>query len=539
MLSGKNSSSCPVHTLIMRLPFLLLSLLLFLSLSQHQCQAESPEKPNIIFIYADDLGMGMLGCYGQQIVKTPNIDRLAHQGVSFTRTYSSQYCCPARASLLMGVHDSHSNSYTQTRGGLVMEMEKNKWTTDEFSHKAEAASTIKPSEHEVFLPELLKKAGYVTGQFGKLDWGFTTWPGELERHGWDHYVGYMDHERAHGFYPSFLWKDGRKLPLPGNTMANAGKTAEQYAEGSTDRRQSNREGKTTYAPDVMLKEALNFMEENRDKPMFLFFSTNLPHGPVDIPPHENIYRNNPAIRAAYAKASGNNRECASAAEEYASMVAKLDSQVGALVTKAQELGIAKNTIFVFSADNGHEIYYRTDKGRGRGLNYHGGVLDDTGEVLDVFRANRGTIGKDRQMVELAGLKWTNHEGGIRVPLIISCPGTIPQGKVCDNMIASYDHMATFAEIAGIPLPAGKDAVSYLPALMGKAPGNQTRHVVVDHSVIAHDGWKLTRKGKDWLLFNLAADPGERHNLISAQPDKFNSMKALYDKEVGSPRNDKS
>ena len=522
----------------MRLPILLF-LFLFLVAGCLQSHSASPRQPNIVFIYADDLGMGMLGCYGQQIVKTPNIDRLADQGITFTRVYSSQYCCPARASLLMGVHDSHANSYTQTRGGLVTAMEQNKWSPEEFSQKAESASTIKPSPHEVFLPQLLKKAGYVTGQFGKLDWGFTTWPGELKRHGWDHYTGYMDHERAHGFYPTFLWKDGGILPLPGNTRIDAGVTPEQYAEGATAKRRGNRKGKETYAPDVMLKEALNFMEANRRKPIFLFFSTNLPHGPVDIPPHENIYRDNTVIRDAYASASGNNRECAAAAEEYASMVAKLDNQVGALVNKAKQLGIADHTIFIFAADNGHEIYYRTDKGRGRGLNYHGGILDATGEVLDVFRANRGTIGPNGKMVDLAGLKWTNHEGGIRIPLIVSCPGTIPQGKVCRSMIANYDHMATFAELAGIPMPAGKDSVSYAPVLQGKPIKKEHQHVVIDHSVITRDGWKLTRKGNDWLLFNLTKDPGERRNLATEQPDKLRHMQDLYKREVGSPRQDKS
>ena len=123
-------------------------------------------KPNIIFIYADDLGMGMLGCYGQEIVKTPNIDRLASQGIMFTRCYSSQYCCPARASLLMGVHDSHSHSYTQTAGALVITAERKGWSNEQLEEKAARAARIKAAEGEVFLPELLKKAGYVTGQFG-------------------------------------------------------------------------------------------------------------------------------------------------------------------------------------------------------------------------------------------------------------------------------------------------------------------------------------------------------------------------------------
>ena len=206
-------------------PFLRLLPAVFFWMCSLSMGAPGGSRPNIILIYADDLGMGMLGCYGQQIVKTPNIDRLARQGVMFTRCYSSQYCCPARASLLMGVHDSHSGSYTQTAGGLVTRAEKEGWSNADLEEKAAQASPIKPSPGEVFLPELLKKAGYVTAQFGKLDWGFNTWHAELKRHGWDHYAGYMDHQRAHGFYPTFLWKNGERLPLEGNTRPDAGITA--------------------------------------------------------------------------------------------------------------------------------------------------------------------------------------------------------------------------------------------------------------------------------------------------------------------------
>lgn len=494
-------------------------------------------RPNIILIYADDLGMGMLGCYGQEIVKTPNIDRLAAQGIMFTRCYSSQYCCPARASLIMGVHDSHSRSYTQTGGGLVMKAEKEGWSNRELEEKAANASGIKPSGKEIFLPELLKKAGYVTAQFGKLDWGFNTWHGELKRHGWDHYTGYMDHQRAHGFYPSFLWKDGERLPLEGNTRTDAGKTPENYEPGATEKRRRNRNGKTTYAPDVMLRETLAFMEENRNRPMFIFFSTNLPHGPVDIPPAENTYAGNAAIRKAYAEASGRNRECAEAAEEYASMVDKLDRQVGAIMAQVRRLGLEKRTMIVFTSDNGHELYYRTDKERGRGLNCHGGVLDGSGELLDAFRGSRGRIGVKNAMVNMAGLKWTNHEGGIHVPMIVSWPGKVPKGKICRSLVANYDHMAAFADLAAIRMPEGKDAVSYKNILFGK-PAKPRDYIVVDHSIITGDGWKLTHKNGQWLLFQLARDPEERTNLAERQPSQLKKLQAIYSKEVGSPRRDK-
>lgn len=328
---------------------------------------------------------------------------------------------------------------------------------------------------------MLKKAGYVTAQFGKLDWGFTTWHGELQRHGWDHYVGYMDHVRAHGYYPSFLWKNGERLPLEGNTHADAGKTPENYSQGATEKRRGKREGKVTYAPDVMLRETLKFMEKNRKKPMFIFFSTNLPHGPVDIPPAENIYARNPEIRKAYTNASGGNKECGAAEEEYASMVDKLDRQVEAIVAQVHKLGLEKRTMIIFASDNGHEIYYRTDKGRGRSLDYHGGVVDKNGELLDVFRGNRGKVGLKNAMVNLAGLKWTNHEGGIRVPMIVSWPGTLPHGKVCHSLVAITTTWPPLPTWRGVRMPAGKGR-----RLLQKHAAGQTGPIEGLHRHRPHD-----------------------------------------------------
>ena len=519
---------------------LLNSLVFILATAAHAAIGQLPHKPNIVLIYADDLGAGMLGCYGQQIVKTPHIDRLADQGVLFTRVYSSQYCCPARASLLMGVHDSHSQSYTETKGGLVIAMEKGRHDTKWLEQQVAQANKIKPTDREVFLPQLLKQAGYVTGQFGKLDWGFSTSPSELKRHGWDHYVGYLDHVRAHGYYPTFLWKDGKQLFLEGNTHLNAGKTPETYHQGATQQRQKNREGKVTYAPDVMLAEALAFLKENQRKPMFLMFTTNLPHGPVDIPPAENIYRNNSAIRRGYAKATGNNQECAQAAEEYASMVAKLDNQVGAIVQCVQQLGLSRKTIFIFAADNGHELYYRTasDKMRARSRTYHGGLFDGNGELLDIFQGNRMWVQGQEQAVNWAGLKWTPYEGGLRVPMIVSCPGVIPQGEICHELVANYDHMASFAELAGIKMPEGKDAVSYIPLLTGQKGQFSRDYIVANRSIITNNGWKLVKRGNKWELFNLEDDPEERNDLSTQQLDVLHHLKSIYLREINSPRQDR-
>ncbi len=497
---------------------------------------QGERKPNIILIYADDLGMGCLGCYGQTLLKTPRIDRLADQGLLFTRVYSSPYCCPARASLLMGVHDSHSRSYTQTPGGIEIGMGEQGADAGLLDERVAAARTIKPGDREVFLPELMRRAGYVTGQFGKLDWGFTASPAELKRHGWDEYTGYMDHVRAHGFYPPFLWKNGKALALAGNTHANAGKTEERYTPETTRQRRELRDGKAVYAPDVLLDDALDFMERHREEPMFILFTPNLHHGPVDVPPgylkSSDIAANRPAGREA-----GIPGPEIDAAEEYAAMVRYLDDQVGKIVDKVKSLGLENDTVIVFTSDNGHELYYRQNKARGHANNYHGGVSDGSGKVFDLFRGNRGTVGRERAPVDFANLKWSDREGGLRVPMIIWAPGRVRGGACSDGLVANYDHMASFADMAGISLPEGKDAVSYAPLLLGGRLAPRP-YVVVNRMVVTQDGWKLIReRGKD-RLFDLNADPEERRDLSAEKPEELARLRAIFAQEVGSLRRDK-
>lgn len=497
------------------------------------------QKPNIILIYADDLGMGCLGCYGQELIKTPHIDSLAEQGMLFTRVYSSKYCCPARASLMTGTHDSHANSYTQTPGGLVIRKDEQGWDLKTFEEKVKAARKIQPSANETFLPELMKRAGYTTAQFGKLDWGFTTFHGELKRHGWDHYVGYYDHQRAHGFYPRYLWKNGKELPLTGNTRNDAGKTSEVFNAQTTGERRKNRTGKETYSPDVLLAETLDFMSNHKDEPMFILFSTALPHGPVDVPPDYLNKKDYRVLRQAGINAGIDEWEMA-ATEEYAAMVEMLDDQVGQIVAHLRKLGLDQNTVIIFTSDNGHEIYYRNRalKSLAHTSRNRGGILDGGRRLLDVFRGNRGKTGVRGEMVDFANLKWSNEEGGIRVPMIVWAPGRIAAGKRCDALIANYDHMATFADIAGTSTPAGKDSRSYAHVLFNKQDDAGHDYVIVDRSVITHDGWKLTRSNNKAFLYDLNEDPGENTNLAESHPEQMERLGHIFSKEVGSRRIDR-
>jgi len=200
---------------------LLLGLLL-IALGSVRLQAQAPEsrsedeRPNVILIFADDLGPGMLGCYGQSVIETPNIDRLAQEGMKFTNYYGNVYCAPARWTLLTGMHDGRIGGWKQSRPGLPIHRDSGAITEEVYQDRlAELKSKAHPiAEGEVFLAQVAQQAGYKTAQFGKLDRGFLTWHERVKRFGWDFYEGYFDHQRCHGFYPPYLWRNGEQFELP-------------------------------------------------------------------------------------------------------------------------------------------------------------------------------------------------------------------------------------------------------------------------------------------------------------------------------------
>lgn len=475
-----------------------------------QAQKSAARPPNIILIYADDLGAGMLGSYGQKIVKTPNIDRLATEGMRFTYAHGCKYCAPARASLLTGLHDGYRGAWNVSGAGKTIKMDAGKLTQKELD--AFLAKQIQASDGEVFLAQLAQKAGYVTGEFGKLDWGFQTSHKRLVRHGWDHYVGYYDHQRAHGFYPTYLWKDGEKLILPGNTHLNAGKTKELYGPGTTKIRR-DRTGKVTYSQEVFLKEMLAFIRKNKDRPFFLYHSTQIPHGPVDIPEvHSSV---------------ADDGRLTDAQKEYASMIIMLDDHVGQIMDELKTLGLDQNTIVFFTSDNGHENYFWESDRKRRTIykrSYHG--------EGDIFNGSRG----------LAGVKWTTFQGGVSVPLIARWPGHIAAGTTSDRLTANYDFMPTLADLVSVPLPKGKDGLSWLPTLLGKPSPRHDSIFVGNTTVITQDGWKLVpEKNKDgkmqYLLFNLKKDPGEREDVAKQYPEKYQRLNAILKRKRNSQRRD--
>ncbi len=472
-----------------------------------QKQKEQASKPNIIFIYADDLGRGLLGVNGQQIIKTPHIDNLAERGMLFPNCHGTSYCQPARASLLTGLHDAHSNGWAKVKGKIWVDYRAGDISYQEVIDSVERQHYPIP-DNEVFLPQMLHDAGYFTAQVGKLEWGFATTPNRLKRHGWDYHFGYYDHGHCHGYYPMSLFRNGEEVFFEGNTSPDAKTPGKHYSQ------------------NLFLDDILKLIRRHKNEPFFIYHPTQIPHGDIMIPEIHHDFINDDRL---------NNDE-----KEYASMVKMLDDHVGIIMEELEKQGIAENTIVIFSVDNGHETYYIRDNKYC--YDKDKGILSDkvsTKKCGDVFDGNGG----------LSGKKFSTWEGGLRVPLIIKWNGKIAEGSVSNRYVCNYDLMPTLAEIVGGEMPEGKDGVSYLPTLLG-SPNPIERDFYIARGLVRHtghhgatlitkDGWKLRYFVEDetFRLHNLNNDPTEDVDLSDQYPEKLEELKSMFISEFNSPRRD--
>lgn len=489
--------------------FLCFILALTISCSRNE---NRPDKPNIILVYADDLGIGLLGHEGQLLIQTPHIDKLAKEGLRFQNSYSCMLCAPARASLLSGFHDCHANKFEITNAGIYKKISTGEYSPAEVETMINATLSPIPEEY-VFLGEVAKKAGYRTAQFGKLEWGFASSDYQMTRHGWEYYFGYLDHVRAHGYYPPFLFENGKLVEIEGNTLINCGKSIEPETALAYEERW-NMEGKELYSQKMFMDSILDYISTNKDHPFFLFFPTQLPHGPVSVPEIHPDFSTNDSLTQIE--------------KEYASMVKMLDDNVGQIMDKLKSLHIENNTIVIFTSDNGHEIYYE-QQGRVHKpyTNMETGKTFDNLESKyystlggDIFDGNNGR----------AGLKRSNLQGGIEVPLIIRWPNTIPPGKVSDRLVANYDLLPTIAEICGYEGPVNGDGLSFYQELTGKDPVDEHDFIVYSSfygpTLITNEGWKLRTFLKEDIfeLYYLPDDYREENDLSGEYPALLNELK---------------
>ena len=503
---------CGLISIILKNHQLVLIALLIIQVL-NACTNNTPElKPNIILVYADDLGRGLLGAYGQQFITTPNIDKLASEGIRFDNVYGCMLCAPARASLLTGMHDCHRDEWNVTTGGIYKKLDR-EMKFEEIIHQIHAVA--KPAkEDEIFLGQVAQNAGYITAEFGKLEWGFATTPDRLTRHGWDYHFGYYDHVRCHGFYPPFLFENGQKVDLPGNTHIDCAKTPESGTP-ENDALRMDKNGKAIYSENIIMEKLLAFMDNNHPgktgHPFLIYFPTQLPHGPTSIPEvHEDFIGLDTLTQIE---------------KEYASMVKMLDDDVGRIKSKLEEMEILDNTVIIFTADNGHEIYYsyegRTVKNDRRidGTKYDNVTTKFYSELSgDIFDGNDG----------MAGMKRSNWEGGTRVPLLWYWKGKINSGQVSKQMVSNYDLLNTIAEITGQPQIESKDGISYAKTLFGSKSKERDYTVFssfMGPAIVTKDGWKLRYfKPKDiYQLYFLPEDYREEFELSDQHPARVQEL----------------
>lgn len=472
------------------------------------------EKPNIIYIYADDLGYGELGCYGQKIIKTPNIDKLSTEGIKFTQHYAgAPVCAPSRGMLMTGKHAGHA----YIRGNYEF---------GDFTDENEKGQM--PLEAKAFtVAELLKLKGYTTALVGKWGLGYNSTEGMPTKQGFDYFYGYFDQKQSHNFYPTHLWESttddyqkliqkpnhkniethSTKVSVKGYTTKDDlgqpyinvhGKPLDPETATATDF--NNYKGKV-YAPEKMTEKAIDFINTNTKKPFFLYLAYTLPHVSLQAPEdwinkykgqfdEQPYYGNNGYTPSEYPKST------------YAAMVSYLDAQVGLILEKLEKLGLDQNTLVMFSSDNG--------------ATFKTGGFDPA-----YFNSMGG----------LRGAKGDLYEGGIRIPFIAKWPNKIPAGKTSELISSQIDFFATVADLLGNPKKNNTDGISFLPEVLGQSK-NQKKHDYLyfefpekgGQVAIRIDHWKgvksnmKTNKQAAWEVYNLLTDEKESIDIAQEHPE---------------------
>lgn len=423
--------------------------------------------PNVILVVADDLGAAELGCYGQRLIRTPRIDALAREGVRLADfDVAAPVCAPSRAMLLTGLHSGHAPVRDNREAG------------------AEGQFALPRSATTV--AQDLAARGYATGLFGKWGLGGPGSGSEPGDFGFGRFVGYLCQRKAHDHFPDSLWSDRSVLPLPGNAAA--------------------KDAEVEYAHDVIRDAATAFVGTNRDRPFFLCFASPLPHLALQVPAAELREYDGAFPETPYDGTKGYRRHPTPRAA-YAAMVTRFDRDVGAIVDAVRAAGLERETIVLVTSDNG--------------------ATHDVGGVDTPFFRSVG---------DLRGRKGSLWEGGIRVPFVAWAPGRLPAGRTLDGFAWTPDLRATIDAWCGATAPA-TDGRDLGPWLAGTAPapappvpfegywefpgygGQQAVRFAMDGRA-----WKAVRRdmakagaAAPVMLFDLAADPGERDDVAAAHP----------------------
>lgn len=405
-------------------------------------------RPNIIYILADDLGYAEVGCYGQEKIQTPNIDRIAREGLRFTQHYSgSPVCAPSRCVLMTGKHTGHATRRSNR-------------------------PYIALGPGDITIAEVLKTAGYATGMVGKWHLSNTEEIYELapdakpDQEGFDYWFGCLHGIHAADYYPDFVWDNGEQYPLNGEV----------------------------YTADIYAEKALDYIRANAEHPFFLYIGEPISH-------RNNLIEHSAESYHVPSDAPYSEKLWPQVEKNYAAMVTRMDTHIGHILDLLDELGIADNTMILFSSDNGGHSYKP--------------------HQVDFFNGH----------AVLRGQKSTMYEGGIRVPCVIRWSNAIQAGTVSEHVSAFQDVLPTLAEAAGVQPPDNIDGISFLPELLGKSqPDHEYLYWELNQKQAVRMGdWKALRNQYDQPveLYNLAEDVGERHNMAEQYPDIVEKAEKLF------------
>ena len=471
-------------------------------------QAQENQKPNIIYIMCDDLGYADVGCYGQQYISTPNLDRMAAEGMRFTQAYAgSPVSAPSRACFMTGQHTGH----TKVRGNKEYRI-----GSIYYGNNQDPTQTGQEpyDPNHIILPEIMKDNGYTTGMFGKWAGGYEGSESTPDKRGIDRYYGFMCQFQAHLYYPNFLNSYDREA---GDTevrreILQNNVNYSMYGEDYKNRRD--------YSADLIHQEAMKWIDKQTgEKPFFGIFTYTLPHAEL-AQPNDSIlqaYQGAFCQEKSYGGDSGSRYNPTNIAhQQFAAMVTRLDAYVGEVLAKLEEKGFDKNTLVIFTSDNGPHT--------------------EGGADPDYFNTER----------LLRGTKRSTTEGGIRVPFIAWWPGEVEAGVVNDHQLAFYDLMPTFCDVAGIDNYVERytnknlavdyfDGLSFAPTLLGE--GKQEAHEFLywefhetNMMALRMGNWKLVVQNGNCSLYDLVTDTHEDNNLASQYPEIVNEMKSILLRE---------
>ena len=445
-------------------------------------------QPNILFILSDDLSYRELSCFGQIQFGTPHLDRLCASGLRFDEAYSgSPECAPSRASLITGLHMGHCR------------IRKNR--------SARGQDHLLASD--VTIAEVLKQAGYATGTVGKWGIGLPDTEGAPDRKGFDLAYGFYDQKRAHTYYPHYLYENGCPVPIPENYGFDMQSTY-QHTHAPAGLHEYDKEGRliahgvknpriVRNSEDICYEKALEFIDANRRQPFFLYYATQLPHGPC-ITPDLGEFKDKPWSQKH---------------QEWAAMITHLDQHVGGLVKRLEQHGILDNTIIFFASDNGYS---------------HWGYMGRKRYADDPIFRNKGPW---------KGGKFISWEGGVHVPMFITCLGRVSSGAT-RQVVSLYDFFATACELAGVKVPPETDGISFVPLLEGREEDQRSHEFLYWESgghapraqAVRIDKWFAWRENPNQpvQLWDTEIDIESEHDISADHPDVVQQVLEIFEAE---------